>query len=120
MIFQRVKLGLGRSNCASPSEERGISGREITSRIIGGVSENGEEKAEERQSGASMMEQLMVMSYGDCMMCSYGDALTMSGGELVKRFTCCRLGDDGLHRGLMGRVDTGERPSSGQKNFLGQ
>ncbi|KAG6389719.1 hypothetical protein SASPL_151192 [Salvia splendens] len=56
VIFQRVRLGLGRSN---PSEEWEIGGGEMTARMIGGVSENGGEKAGERQSGASMMEQLV-------------------------------------------------------------
>lgn len=57
VVFRRVKLGPGGSDCAGPCEEKGIiEGEEMTAR----VSENGGEKAAaERQSGASMMEQLV-------------------------------------------------------------
>lgn len=55
VVFRRVKLGLSRSDC----EEKGIESEEMTARVSGGASENGGEKAVERQSGASMMEQLV-------------------------------------------------------------
>lgn len=58
-VFRKVKLGPTRSDCASPSEEREIDSEEMTARVSNGVSENGGEMAVERQSGASMMEQLV-------------------------------------------------------------
>ncbi|KAL1552737.1 F-box protein skip8 [Salvia divinorum] len=55
VIFRRVELGLSCSNCGSPMEERGIGGVEMTVQVNGGAWENGVE----RQTGASMMEQLV-------------------------------------------------------------
>lgn len=55
VVFRRVNLGLSRSDC----EERGIGCEEMTARVSGGATENGGEKPLERQSGASMMEQLV-------------------------------------------------------------
>lgn len=71
VIFRKVKSepslselrNLKARDCASPSEEREIdSGEEMTVRLSGGsggASENGGEMAVERQTGASMMEQLV-------------------------------------------------------------
>lgn len=59
VVFRKVKLGLSRSDCVSRSEEREIDSEEMTARVSNGASENGGEMAMERQSGASMMEQLV-------------------------------------------------------------
>ncbi|KAL2236726.1 F-box protein SKIP8 isoform X1 [Sesamum indicum] len=67
LFFRKTKLegpselnSLKPRDCACLGEDSGIdSGAEMTARLSGGVKENGVEMVVERQTGASMMEQLV-------------------------------------------------------------